>query len=152
MCLAIPGKIVEIVDEDNHIAKVEVGGVKRTEAATACDQLARTATVAPNIRDDVRQDPSLVVRVASRAFLDRNARVGPGLVIERVHAVELHAAAGEQLSDRRNHPPTLELAGITALGGERQDGATPVPVRRYSVHRPASRPVRCGSKASRQAV
>ncbi len=29
MCLAIPGKIVEIVDEDNSIAKVDVGGVKR---------------------------------------------------------------------------------------------------------------------------
>jgi hydrogenase expression/formation protein HypC len=29
MCLAIPGKIVEIVDADNQIAKVEVGGVKR---------------------------------------------------------------------------------------------------------------------------
>jgi len=29
MCLAIPGKIVEIIDEENHIAKVEVGGVKR---------------------------------------------------------------------------------------------------------------------------
>jgi hydrogenase expression/formation protein HypC len=29
MCLAIPGKIVEIVDEDNQIAKVEVGGVRR---------------------------------------------------------------------------------------------------------------------------
>ncbi len=29
MCLAIPGKIVEIVDLDNQIAKVEVGGVKR---------------------------------------------------------------------------------------------------------------------------
>lgn len=29
MCLAIPGKIVEIVDEANSIAKVEVGGVKR---------------------------------------------------------------------------------------------------------------------------
>ena len=29
MCLAIPGKIVEIVDADKHIAKVEVGGVKR---------------------------------------------------------------------------------------------------------------------------
>ena len=29
MCLAIPGKIVEIVDEENRIAKVEVGGVKR---------------------------------------------------------------------------------------------------------------------------
>ena len=29
MCLAIPGKIVEIVDVDNHIAKVDVSGVKR---------------------------------------------------------------------------------------------------------------------------
>ncbi|HSE26473.1 MAG TPA: HypC/HybG/HupF family hydrogenase formation chaperone [Pyrinomonadaceae bacterium] len=29
MCLAIPGKIVEIVDHENRIAKVEVGGVKR---------------------------------------------------------------------------------------------------------------------------
>jgi hydrogenase expression/formation protein HypC len=29
MCLAIPGKIVEMVDAENRIAKVEVGGVKR---------------------------------------------------------------------------------------------------------------------------
>lgn len=29
MCLAIPGKIVEIVDTENQIAKVEVGGVRR---------------------------------------------------------------------------------------------------------------------------
>ena len=29
MCLAIPGKIVKIVDEENQIAKVEVGGVRR---------------------------------------------------------------------------------------------------------------------------
>src|SRR5262245_55866719 len=29
MCLAIPGKVVEIVDEENQIAKVEVGGVRR---------------------------------------------------------------------------------------------------------------------------
>lgn len=29
MCLAIPGKIVEIVDAENRIAKVDVGGVKR---------------------------------------------------------------------------------------------------------------------------
>ena len=29
MCLAIPGRIVEIVDYENSIAKVEVGGVKR---------------------------------------------------------------------------------------------------------------------------
>jgi hydrogenase expression/formation protein HypC len=29
MCLAIPGKIIEIVDSTNHLAKVDVGGVKR---------------------------------------------------------------------------------------------------------------------------
>jgi len=29
MCLAIPGRIVEMVDVENRIAKVEVGGVKR---------------------------------------------------------------------------------------------------------------------------
>ena len=29
MCLAIPGKLVEIVDRTRHIAKVEVGGVRR---------------------------------------------------------------------------------------------------------------------------
>ena len=29
MCLAIPGKIVEIVDEEKQLAKVEVGGVRR---------------------------------------------------------------------------------------------------------------------------
>jgi len=30
MCLAIPGRIVEIVDEQNRLAKVDVAGVKRT--------------------------------------------------------------------------------------------------------------------------
>jgi hydrogenase expression/formation protein HypC len=29
MCLAIPGRIVEMVDEENSIAKVEIGGVRR---------------------------------------------------------------------------------------------------------------------------
>jgi hydrogenase expression/formation protein HypC len=29
MCLAIPGRVVEIVDEENRIAKVDVGGVRR---------------------------------------------------------------------------------------------------------------------------
>ena len=30
MCLAIPGQIVEMVDELNQLAKVEVAGVRRT--------------------------------------------------------------------------------------------------------------------------
>jgi hydrogenase expression/formation protein HypC len=29
MCLAIPGQIIEIVDEDKRLAKVDVAGVKR---------------------------------------------------------------------------------------------------------------------------
>lgn len=29
MCLAIPGKIVEIVNVENQIAKVDIGGVRR---------------------------------------------------------------------------------------------------------------------------
>jgi hydrogenase expression/formation protein HypC len=29
MCLAIPGKIIEFVDEEAQVAKVEVGGVRR---------------------------------------------------------------------------------------------------------------------------
>jgi hydrogenase expression/formation protein HypC len=30
MCLAIPGQIVELVDETNRLAKVDVAGVRRT--------------------------------------------------------------------------------------------------------------------------
>ena len=30
MCLAIPGQIVEVVDEPNRLAKVDVAGVPRT--------------------------------------------------------------------------------------------------------------------------
>ena len=30
MCLAIPGQIVEVLDEDNQLAQVDVAGVRRT--------------------------------------------------------------------------------------------------------------------------
>ena len=30
MCLAIPGQVVEVVDEQNRLATVEVAGVRRT--------------------------------------------------------------------------------------------------------------------------
>jgi hydrogenase expression/formation protein HypC len=30
MCLGIPGRVVEIVDAGNHLAKVDVNGIKRT--------------------------------------------------------------------------------------------------------------------------
>ena len=30
MCLGIPGQVVDIVDAENHLAKVDVNGIKRT--------------------------------------------------------------------------------------------------------------------------
>lgn len=39
MCLAIPGKIVEFVDEENFIAKVDVGGVRRNINVGMLDDL-----------------------------------------------------------------------------------------------------------------
>jgi hydrogenase expression/formation protein HypC len=30
MCLGIPGQVVEVVDAENHLAKVDVNGVRRT--------------------------------------------------------------------------------------------------------------------------
>ena len=30
MCLAIPGQIIEMTDPENHLARVEVAGVRRT--------------------------------------------------------------------------------------------------------------------------
>jgi len=29
VCLAVPARVVELVDEDNQIAKVDIGGVRR---------------------------------------------------------------------------------------------------------------------------
>jgi len=30
MCLGIPGQVIEMVDAENHLAKVEVSGIRRT--------------------------------------------------------------------------------------------------------------------------
>jgi hydrogenase expression/formation protein HypC len=30
VCLAIPGRVIDVVDEDNRLAEVEVAGVRRT--------------------------------------------------------------------------------------------------------------------------
>ncbi len=38
MCLAIPGKIVEIIDFENHIVKVDVGGVRRNINTAMLDE------------------------------------------------------------------------------------------------------------------
>jgi hydrogenase expression/formation protein HypC len=43
VCLAIPGQIVEIVDEPNRLAKVDVGGVRRNVNVGLLDALEEPA-------------------------------------------------------------------------------------------------------------
>ena len=44
MCLAIPGQLIEIVDEDNRLARVDVAGVLRTVNVGLLDDPAPPAT------------------------------------------------------------------------------------------------------------
>jgi hydrogenase expression/formation protein HypC len=39
MCLAIPGQVVEFVDEDLRLAKVEIAGVRRTANLGLLDEV-----------------------------------------------------------------------------------------------------------------
>jgi hydrogenase expression/formation protein HypC len=45
MCLAIPGQVIEIVDEDNRLAMVEVAGVRRRVNVSLLDD--ESGAVAP---------------------------------------------------------------------------------------------------------
>jgi hydrogenase expression/formation protein HypC len=38
MCLAIPGQVIEFVDEPNRLAKVEIAGVRRTVNVSLLDE------------------------------------------------------------------------------------------------------------------
>jgi hydrogenase expression/formation protein HypC len=38
MCLAIPGQVIEFVDEHNRLAKVEIAGVRRTVNVSLLDE------------------------------------------------------------------------------------------------------------------
>ena len=104
------------------------------------------AAVPADERDDLVQDPRLVELVAARALLEWDAAVRPRLGVERIDAVELHAPGGEQVADRPDHPVALEVAGVAALGREREDragGRARIPVDRDAVHGASRRnPVR----------
>lgn len=52
MCLGFPGRVGEVVDADNHLAKVDVSGVQRTisEPTAAGDQPFARYANAPNSR------------------------------------------------------------------------------------------------------
>ena len=44
MCLAVPGQILEVVDEANHLAQVDVAGVRRNVNIGLLDGDRRPAT------------------------------------------------------------------------------------------------------------
>ncbi len=44
MCLAIPGQVIEFVDETNRLAKVDVAGVRRTVNVSLLDHDGTSAT------------------------------------------------------------------------------------------------------------
>jgi hydrogenase expression/formation protein HypC len=44
MCLAIPGQVVEVVDEANRLAKVDVAGVRRNVNIGLLDEDGNSAT------------------------------------------------------------------------------------------------------------
>ena len=50
MCLAIPGRILEVVDEVNRLAKVDVAGVRRTVNIGLLDDAARPRRLGPDPR------------------------------------------------------------------------------------------------------
>lgn len=45
MCLAIPGQIIEMVDVETHIAKVEIGGVRRNVNVGLLERVGEGATI-----------------------------------------------------------------------------------------------------------
>lgn len=80
MCLAIPGRIVEYVDEVHRLAKVDVGGVRRTVNVGLLDAEDGTGVVAGDwvlvhvgfamsrIDDDEAQSTLQLLREMGEAF------------------------------------------------------------------------------------
>ena len=81
MCLGIPGQVVEIVDAGNHLAKVDVNGIKRTISVRLLAQ-------------DLSQDEH---RLREVRFLD--STVSP----HQAHQVVFFDDAGSMLDEGEQH-------------------------------------------------
>ena len=170
----VPGRRV-VVARQAEREREQVGALERevhrvvgAEADADGGDLLRAAAVGVDPRHDLVEDPRLVAGVLVRARLERDRGVRPRAAVEGVDAVELHAPAREQLVERADHAPVSVLPRVAALGREREHRAAVVAVGDDRAVRPdrvrpqlrvaaahhvrASRLVRCGSNASRQAV
>src|SRR5262249_40352711 len=110
-------------------------------------------------RDDVAEQPALVVLVPPRPLLERQPVVVPAPRVPRVDAVDLHAARLDQPGHRVDHAVVLPLPAVPLLRREDEQRPAPPAVREDPVavlapHRAArSRSsARCGWSVSRHAI
>jgi hypothetical protein len=106
----------------------EVGGVVGAEAGPGDGDLLRAADVVVDERHDRADDPRLVGAVAAGALLQGQRLVVPRLAVDRVDAVELHAARLDQAGDRLDHAHVLVVVGVAALRREREQRPSVVAV------------------------
>jgi hypothetical protein len=138
--------------EEVGAAQHEIDGVERAHAAAGGEDVLVAA---------------LVVVDERRHLVDHPRLVGTAVAgVERVDAVELAAAGLEQAAELVHHALAVPVVGAAALGGEDEDRTAVVAVDQdvacgadggrvelgVSHQTSCSSRVRCGSKASRQAV
>ena len=155
----MPGRGV-VVTGKTHRAREQVGAlerevsrVKSAETVAERDDVQRPAAVVVDPRHHLVENPPLVEPVAAGPFLHRDRLVGPGFVVEAVHAVHLQPTRLQQIRDRGADAVLCEVGCPALLGGKDQYRATPVPVAE-AIHWQAcrSKPARYGSKALCQDV
>ena len=76
MCLAIPGQILEIVDEPNRLARVDVAGVKRNVNIGLLDEEGASAGPGDWVLIHVGFAMSRIDEAEARATRDQLERMG----------------------------------------------------------------------------
>lgn len=88
MCLAIPGRIVEILDEELQLAKAEVGGVRRNINISLVNQDGETVTVGDWVLIHVGFALSRIDEEEAQRTLQALAQIGAAYEqeLEELHA------------------------------------------------------------------
>ena len=76
MCLAIPGQVIEIVDESNRLAKVDVAGVRRNVNVGLLDEDGTAAVPGDWVLIHVRFALSKVDEDEAHATMDLLQKMG----------------------------------------------------------------------------
>jgi hydrogenase expression/formation protein HypC len=88
MCLAIPGQIVEFVDEPNQLARVEVAGVRRTVNVGLLDDLGPGDWVLIHVGFAISQIDEEEARATYELLVQMGAEYEQELVELKASAIE----------------------------------------------------------------